>query len=132
MTRHLSLGEILSLHRMIMGVAKNASGLRDFSLLESAVAQPRMTFGGADVYPGLVEKAAALGHGLIGNHPFMDGNKRVGHAAMETLLMLAGYEIGADMDEQEKIILAVAAGECNREEFTDWVKKFAVLLSGDR
>ena len=60
-----------------------------------------MSFGGTELYPTLVEKAAALGFSLIKNHPFVDGNKRVGHAAMETFLVLNGHEIDAPVPEQE-------------------------------
>ena len=64
-------------------------------MLESAVAQPRQTFGGADLYPSLAAKAAALAHALDLGHPFVDGNKRIGHAAMEVFLMLNYFEIEA-------------------------------------
>ena len=90
--------------------------------LESALAQLRMTFGGEDLYPTLVEKAAALGYSLIANHPFVDGNKRTGHAAMEVFLMMNGWEIQASVDEQERVILQVAAGEMKREGFTEWLR----------
>ena len=81
---------------------------------------PHMTFGGEDLYPSLAEKAASLGFSLIMNHPFLDGNKRIGHAVMETFLVLNGYEIQAATDEQEEIILRLAAGELDRVTFTDW------------
>jgi death-on-curing protein len=84
-----------------------------------------MTFGGEDLYPALVEKAAALGHSLIANHPFVDGNKRTGHAAMEVFLMVNGFEIQASVDEQERVILQVAAGEMKREKFTEWLRGHA-------
>jgi death-on-curing protein len=58
-----------------------------------------MGFGGQELYPSLGEKAA-LGFSLVCNHPFVDGNKRVGHAAMETFLVLNGWELAADVDEQ--------------------------------
>ena len=74
-----------------------------------------MTFGGEDLYPTLVDKAAALGFSLILNHPFLDGNKRIGHAVMEVFLILNGYEISATVDEQEQVILALAAGRMSRE-----------------
>ncbi len=89
--------------------------------LESAVAQPRMTFGGAELYPTVVEKAASLGFSLIQNHPFVDGNKRTAHAAMETFLVLNRYEIRATVDEQESVILQVASGRMNRDEFVRWL-----------
>ena len=69
-----------------------------------------MTFGGQELYPGLADKAAALGFSLVCNHPFVDGNKRVGHAAMETFLVLNGWELAAGVDEQEQVILRLAAG----------------------
>jgi death-on-curing protein len=69
------------------------------------------------LYPSLAEKAAALGFSLVRNQPFVDGNKRVGHAAMETLLVLNGWELVAGVDEQEQAMLRVAAGSMEREEF---------------
>jgi death on curing protein len=56
------------------------------------------------------------------NHPFIDGNKRIGHAAMETFLLLNGYEILASIEEQEKVILDLAGGKYDRDEFVLWVK----------
>jgi death-on-curing protein len=119
--RYLSLAQVLELHRMIIEQVGGSSGLRDLGAVESAVAQPRMTFGGADLYPSLVEKAAALCFSLVKNHPFVDGNKRVGHAAMETFLVLNGFEIDASIDEQEQIMLSVAAGQLSRENFVGWL-----------
>ena len=80
-----------------------------------------MTFSGQELYPTIVEKASALGFSLVMNHPFVDGNKRTGHAALETFLILNGFEIRASVDEQEKIILRLATGELRRDEFTEWI-----------
>ena len=80
-----------------------------------------MTYEGQDLYPTISEKAASLGFSLIMNHPFVDGNKRTGHAAMEVFLKLNGFEIEAPIDEQEQVILQLASGELSRERFTDWV-----------
>jgi death-on-curing protein len=122
MTRYLEPEEILVLHEVLIEQSGGSPGLRDWNLLDSAVAQPRMTFAGQDLYPNVVDKAAALGYSLICNHPFVDGNKRVGHLAMEMFLMLNGLEIEASIDEQEQIILSVAAGQMQRDTFTDWLK----------
>ena len=81
-----------------------------------------MPFGGVNLYPTTVEKAAALGFALVMNHPFVDGNKRIGHAAMETFLVLNGYEIVATTDEQERVMLDLAAGRLGRAEFTEWLR----------
>ncbi len=64
-----------------------------------------------------------MGFSLIANHAFVDGNKRIGHAVMEVLLVLNGYEIEADVDEQERVVLAVAAGETSRGELTAWLRE---------
>jgi death-on-curing protein len=119
--RYLTLNDVLELYRQVMEQAGGTVGIRDLGALESALAQPRVTFG-EELYPTIAEKAAAPGFCLIRNHPFVDGNKRTGHAAMETFLVLNGYEIEATVDEQETIILQVASGELGRDEFTDWLR----------
>src|SRR5262249_40891930 len=99
-----------------------ASGIRDVAGLESAVVQPQMAFGGHDLYPSIADKACALAFSLIMNHPFVDGNKRTGHAALETYLVLNGHELAAHTDEQEQIVLQVAAGQMDRDQLTDWIR----------
>ncbi len=120
---YLTLIEVLNLHRRILEQSTGIFGIRDLGLLESAVAQPPMTFGGEELYPTIIDKAAALGFSIIMNHPFLDGNKRTGHAAMETFLILNGLEINASVDEQEQIILAVASGLLDREAFAQWLRE---------
>ena len=87
-----------------------------------------MTFGGADLYTSVAEKASALGFSLIQNHPFVDGNKRVGHAAIEVFLMLNSWEISADVDEQESIVIDVASGQLDREAFSSWLAEHLTSL----
>lgn len=122
MIRYLTLDEVISLHRQILKRSGGIAGVRDLGSLESALAQPMMTFGGEDLYPTLIDKAAALGFSLVMNHPFVDGNKRTGHAAMETFLVMNDLEIFAPIDEQELVILSLAAGSLDREEFTKWLE----------
>ena len=117
--RWLQLAEVLELHRRLIDQSGGTAGIRDLGLLEASLAQPRQTFGGIDLYPELIEKAAALGFSLIQNHPFVDGNKRIGHAAMEITLVLNGVELVASVDSAEAAVLAVAMGELNREAFTN-------------
>jgi death-on-curing protein len=88
-----------------------------------------MTFGAAELYPSIAGKAAALGYSLIQNHPFLDGNKRTGHAAMEVFLFLNGFEITAAVDEQERTILQVASGQMDREAFTVWLRDHVTAAS---
>ncbi len=119
--RYLSLGQLLDMYLRIMEETGGSAGVRDWVGLRSALAQPRMTFRGRDLYPTVVEKAAALGFSLIMNHPFLDGNKRIGHAAMEVFLLLNGLELYADVDEQERVILSIASGKLGRRDLTSWL-----------
>lgn len=124
--RYLTLKEVLELYQQMMLQFGGTSGIQNIAALESALAQPRQSFGGVDLYSTLAEKAAALGFSLIKNHAFVDGNKRVAHAVMETFLVLNGYELQASIEEQEEIILEVAAGTQERDSFTTWVQQHAV------
>jgi death on curing protein len=125
--RYLSLQEVISLHSLLIAQSGGSSGLRDRGGLESAVAQPEASFGGEELYPDLASKTAALGHSLIQNHPFVDGNKRIGHAAMEVFLLLNGHEIVASVDEQEQIIIEVASGKVSRIELGEWLREHVVV-----
>jgi len=127
--RYLTLAEVLDLHSEILKRWGGASGLRDVGALEAAIAQPRMTFDEKELYPDLVSKAAALCVSIVGNHPFIDGNKRVGHAAMEAFLMLNGYEIGGTIEEQEDLMRRLADGRLSRDELVRWVKQYLVPLN---
>ena len=124
--RYLTLEEALRLHQLVITQSGGSPVVLDQGMLESALAQPHMTFAGIDLYPTVIDKAAALGFSLICNHAFVDGNKRVGHAAMETFLVLNGFEINAPVDEQERVILDVASGTMTREAFTLWLTSHVV------
>jgi death-on-curing protein len=123
MIRYLTLAEVIELHNQILEQVAGSGGIRDMGALESAITQPQMTFGGTELYPTIIEKASALGFSIVMNHPFVDGNKRAGHAAMETFLVLNRLEIKVVVDEQERVILALAAGELDRDAFTDWLQQ---------
>ena len=120
--RFLTLEEALQMHDRIIRHTGGARGTLDLGLLESALGQCRMAFGGQESYPSLAEKAAALCFSIVRNHPFVDGNKRTGHAAMEVFLVLNGYELLAGIDEAERIILRLASGDIERDQFTRWVR----------
>ncbi len=120
---YINLDKILALHNHIIQTSGGSEGIRNQGGLESAIAQPLMTFGRQDLYPTVIEKATALCFSLIQNHPFVDGNKRVGHAAMAVFLRSNGYRIDATVDMQEQIILGVASGEVSREQLAEWLRE---------
>jgi death on curing protein len=123
--RNLTLSEALKLHRRVIGQSGGALGVLNLGALESAshdVWERRAV----PIYCG---QGAALGYSLIQHHPFLDGNKRTGHAAMEVFLLLNGSEIQSPVDEQERIVLQVASGEMDREAFTLWLRDHVVPQS---
>lgn len=120
--RHLTLGEVVALHQAILDATGGADGIRDLGALESALAQPKATFDGTDLYPSVVDKAGALAFGLAMNHPFVDGNKRIAHAAMAVFLELHGLAIEATVDGQEQLMLNLAAGQLSRAHLTTWLE----------
>jgi death-on-curing protein len=119
--RYLTLAEVLDLHRRVIAQSGGAGGIRELGGIESALAQPQMTFDGSELYPSIETKAAAICFSLVMNHPFNDGNKRIGHAAMETFLVLNGFELVADIDDSERTILNLAAGQLTRNELLKWI-----------
>lgn len=129
MIRSVTIAEVLEIYQRIMQQTGGLVAIRDFGALESALAQPYMTFDGNELYPSIAEKAAALGFSLIQNHPFADGNKRTGHAAMAMFLAINGYRIEASIDEQTEIILSVAAGKLERDKFMEWLSNHIKKIS---
>jgi death on curing protein len=121
--RYLSLGEIVDLHQLLLHQTGGLDGIRDLGGLESALAQPRATFDGADLHPTVIQKAAALAFSLALNHPFVDGNKRVAHASMEVFLLMNGWELVGTVDEQERLMLDLADGQITREQLTAWLEQ---------
>jgi death on curing protein len=128
--RYLTLGEVVELHRLVLAASGGATGIRDLGALESAVAQPRASFGGSDLHPTLIEKTGALGFALAQGHPFVDGNKRVAHAAMATFLLLNNADIAATVDEQERLMLNLASGRLSRSDLVDWLREHVTGSSG--
>jgi death on curing protein len=119
---YLTVEEVVRLQEMVIAQSGGLPGVKNLGLVESAVALPKQTFGGTELYPSAGEKAAALGFSLARNHGFNDGNKRIAHAAMEAFLVLNGYELNCDVDEQERTFLGLAAGSITREQLVEWVR----------
>ena len=130
MTRHFTLPEIVRLQQWIIQTTGGKPGVLDLRAVDSAVAQPQMTFGGEDFYPTIEEKAAALGFSLIKNHGFDDGNKRIGYMAVRMFLRMNGHDLTGTVDEKAVVILSLAASEIGREEFTEWVRAHTVPRAG--
>ena len=100
--------QILFLHKRIIETSGGSYGVRDQGLLESAIYRPQASFGGQDLYPDLLAKAAALIHSLIKNHPFVDGNKRTGFEAMRLFLRINGKDLKGSEDVKFVFVIKIS------------------------
>lgn len=119
--KKLKLDQIIKLHEMLLKETGGIPGLRDVSLLESAINSPFQTFDKVSLYPTLERKAARLGYGIVKNHPFLDGNKRIGLLAMLTFLEINGIELQYTDKELIKIGLALADGTFSEKQLLTWI-----------
>ena len=117
----LSKRQILMLHQQLVEQTGGSDGIRDEGLLDSALSAPFQSFDNTDVYPSLQQKAARLCFGLVKNHPFVDGNKRIGAHAMLVFLAVNGVELTYTQAELSDIILQVAASEKEYPNLLDWL-----------
>lgn len=119
---YLTVEQVLFIHMRLIVETGGSPGLRDLALLESAVARPQATFGGEDLYPDHFTKAAALLDSLVRNHPFVDGNKRVGIAAAGLFLRRNGRRLTASNAELEQFTLQAARSELTVEDIAVWLR----------
>ena len=115
--------QILLLHSVLIAESGGSDGVRDEGLLDSAVNTPFQTFSGQDLYPTVLEKAVRLGFGLIRNHPFIDGNKRIGTHAMLVFLNLNSITLSYEDDELISTILSVASSEMDAGGLLKWIQQ---------
>lgn len=119
--KKLTKAQILMLHQELIQETGGMDGLRDEGLLDSALNAPFQSFGDTDTFPSLQQKAARLGFGLIQNHAFVDGNKRIGAHAMLVFLALNGIELSYTQKELSDMVLNVAAGASSFEDVVQWI-----------
>lgn len=117
----LSKEQIISLHAQLIKETGGVGGLRDEGLLDSALNAPFQSFGSFEPFPSIQQKAARLGYGLIMNHPFIDGNKRIGAHVMLVFLALNGIELEYTQDELASEILSVASNNSGFEHLLKWI-----------
>ena len=121
--KKISKRQVLLLHAQLIAQSGGSSGIRDEGLLESALEAPFQEFAGISNYPSIEEKAARLGYGIIQNHPFIDGNKRIGAHVMMALLYINGIQLIYRQEELIEIILAAAAGNSEYRALLQWIKQ---------
>ncbi len=117
----LSKEQVLLLHSQLISETGGIDGIRDIALLESAISNPFQSFAGQDVYPSIQQKAARLGFGLVKNHAFIDGNKRIGAHAMLVFLALNKIELNYTQKELSDIILEIASDKKGFDDLCKWI-----------
>lgn len=121
--KYLNVKRVLAIHDQLVKRFGGSLGLRDLGLLESAVARPQASFGGEDLYPTIFDKAAALMHSLLKNHPFVDGNKRTALASTGIFLKVNGYNLINSHEKELEFALKVENESMNFEEIAFWLQQ---------
>lgn len=123
-----TIQDIYELHKQLEDEFVLSSGIRDESLLISAVNSPFQTFMGSDLYPSIYDKSAQLCYGIANNHPFTDGNKRTALHSMYVYLIINGFDITATQQDVENMIIDVAAGNMTNTELAQWLRENTVEI----
>jgi death on curing protein len=120
---------VLTIHADLLQRYGGEPGIRDTGLLDSALAQPRMTFGSKYVHKTLFDKAAAYGFHVCKNHPFVDGNKRVAFVLMDIFLQKNGWEIESSEEDAFSMMMMLASGKFTKAQLSSWLKKHSSKLA---
>lgn len=127
---YITLDEVLAIHDDMVERYGGRFGIRDLGLIQSAIARPQASFGGQDLYPTLIDKAAAFFHSLIFNHAFADGNKRTALTSTARFLHLNGYELEADQKELIDFPIKVENKRLSFEQIAEWIKEHVKRKAG--
>ena len=119
--KRIGIDEIISLHSILISQSGGLDGIRDAKLLDLSVNSPYHTFGGQHLYPTIQAMAAHLAFSLVKNHPFLDGNKRIGVFAMMIFLEINGLPLICTDNELETLGWGLADGSINESELIGWI-----------
>lgn len=119
--KKLTREQVIKMHTLLIEKTGGSDGIRDEKLLDSALQSPFQSFDGEDLYKSIRAKAAKLGFFLINNHPFVDGNKRIGILVMLTFLEMNGIDIECTDEELIKVGLGVADGSLSDIDLLNWI-----------
>lgn len=113
----------LKIHNLLIDEFGGTRGIRDRSLLDSALNRPFQTFDGELLYPSLIDQSGAIIESIVKNHPFHDGNKRTGYTLMRLHLLNNGLDINASEDEKYNFVISIASGRIDFDQIKQWIEK---------
>jgi len=119
----ITFKEVVIIHELAIENFGGSYGIRDISLLESAIQRPNATFDGKELYPTPIDKAAAIVESIVKNHPFSDGNKRTGYILMRLILLKSNMDISTSEEEKYKFVIQIAEGKLDYDEIKSWIEK---------
>lgn len=122
----IGLEEALAIHEQVVAATGGSQGVRDQGGLESALARPYATFGGMDLYPAPIDKAASMLESIVKNHPFVDGNKRAGYTLMRLMLRTYDQDIEASDEDEYDLVIQVAIGQLDLDGIRRWLESRVV------
>ena len=117
----ISVSEAILIQDILIEKFGGTRGIRDRGLLESALARPFQTFDNKDLYPTIVKKAAALIESILRNHPFVDGNKRIGYVLMRVFLLDNGFDLISSQDDKYNFVMEIASGSIDYDTICNWI-----------
>ena len=117
----ISVSEAILIQDILIEKFGGTRGIRDRGLLESALARPFQTFDRKDLYPTIVKKAAALIESILINHPFVDGNKRIGYVLMRVFLLDNGFDLISSQDDKYDFVINIASGTYDYDAICNWI-----------
>ena len=118
--------DVLNIHEFLINKFGGTHGIRDQSLLQSALSRPFQTFDQVDLYKSHAEKSAALIESIVTNHPFIDGNNRTGYVLMRLYLLENNLDILADQKEKYEFMIAIASGKKSFDQIAEWIQSHLV------
>jgi death-on-curing protein len=119
----MNLEEAIVIHHHLIAEFGGSEGIRDQGLLEAAISRFQQTFDGQELYPTIEDKASAIIESFVGNHPFIDGNKRTGYVLMRLFLLKNGKDINATEDEKYEFVISIASGQLDFDAIKSWIER---------
>lgn len=126
----IDINDAIHIHEVLIDKFGGQKGVRDLGLLDLAISRPFQTFDQKELYKDIIEKAAALIESLLINHPFLDGNKRIGYVLMRLLLLEHNLDILATSNEKYDFVIKIATGHSDFESIIDWLKSHTQSTTG--